>query len=123
MKKFSIFLLVVILILSTTGIKMYQHFCYGELVAIGLLDKKCCDKKSCCSSHEIILKVTDAFEHNALFSHVLLEKGSLFQPAYYFSLISFSSTIDDTSNTLLSESYDIFFNSKKRFISLEVFRI
>ncbi|MFN8415853.1 MAG: hypothetical protein U0U66_05935 [Cytophagaceae bacterium] len=120
----SIFMMLTLLV-STTGIKVYDHFCYGEFVNSGLLETSCCTKSACCSTKEKVFKVSDSYEQlqqeNLQLSLVAL---SYIVPAFFYVLPD-ATKIEPTSESVLTY-YDTkppLNDSKKKFVALEVFRI
>jgi hypothetical protein len=117
--------MMITLLIFTTGIKVYDHFCYGEFVNSGLMDTSCCTKSSCCSTKEKVFKVSDSYEHqqqeNLQSSLISL---SYIVPAFFYVLPD-ATKLTPTSDSFLTfnDTKPPLSDSKKKFIALEVFRI
>lgn len=125
MRRVLSIILMLILLISTTGVKVYDHFCYGEFVNSGLTDSSCCTKSSCCSTKEKVFKVSDSFEHQQQESFQLsLLSLSVIVPAYFFVLQDATGIISTSDVEVAGlNTKPPLSDSKKKFIALEVFRI
>lgn len=71
-------IVIVALIIGTTGVSISKHYCGNTLVSVSLnhQDKGCGMKGNCCHSETVLYKVTDNFaashfEYKSPLSHVI----------------------------------------------------
>jgi hypothetical protein len=83
--------LALLLIVSTTGITITEHYCGRELVSVNILSKPdaCCDNSGCCHNETVTVKL-DADIINL-------------SPTYLFELISSSISLD--SEAIFNNNY------------------
>jgi len=95
--------LVVLLLISTTGVTMYKHYCQGSLVSksIGIPGKKCCNN-SCkaCHNESNTFKITDKYEANNNILKFKADVQKIFDN-FSFAFILLHTTIDSYSNNNL----------------------
>lgn len=105
-KKFTNIILVFLLLLSTSGITVYKHFCGNSLVSesIGIHTKKCCNA-NCkgCRDESITFKITDHFEANNNTLAFKAEVKKLFNNSSFAFVLCHFTLVSDSNMNLLSQ--------------------
>ena len=105
LKRIAHISLIMLLLLSTSGITVYKHYCGNTLMgsSIVLKPKGCCKPQcKCCHDETKYLKITDTFESQKASLNLQADFTKLFNNLK-FATPWLSSTFENSSNSIFNQ--------------------